>query len=56
MSIDFNVVAFSIEELLPMWQRINYTTLTKPAKYTDNGFIIPPLVKFFSETLTEINL
>jgi hypothetical protein len=47
MSIDFNVVAFSIEELLPMWQRINYMTgLTKPAKYTDNGFIIPPLVKF----------
>ena len=47
MSIDFNVVAFSVEELLPMWQRINYMVgLTKPAKYTNGGFIVPPLVKF----------
>ena len=47
MSIDFNVVAFSVDELHPMWQRINYMVgLTKPAKYTDAGFIIPPLVKF----------
>nr|BAR35382.1 hypothetical protein [uncultured Mediterranean phage uvMED] len=47
MSIDFNVVAFSVDELHPMWQRINYMVgLTKPAKYTDAGFIVPPLVKF----------
>jgi hypothetical protein len=52
----FNVVANTIKELLPMWQRINYLVgLTKPANYTQGGqsnsnvysrFIIPPLVKF----------
>jgi hypothetical protein len=47
MSVDFNVVAFSVDELLPMWQRINYMVgLTKPASYSENGFIIPPFVKF----------
>jgi hypothetical protein len=51
------VVANSIKELLPMWQRINYLVgLTKPANYTTGNqnnpsniysrFIIPPLVKF----------
>jgi hypothetical protein len=52
----FNVVANTIKELLPMWQRINYLVgLTKPANYTQGGgtasnlysrFMIPPLVKF----------
>ena len=52
----FNVVANTIKELLPMWQRISYLVgLTKPANYTQGGqnnsnvysrFIIPPLVKF----------
>ena len=47
MSIEFNVVAFSIDELHPMWQRINYMVgLTKPAKYTEDGFVVPPMVKF----------
>ena len=56
LSFKFNVVANSIKELLPMWQRINYLVgLTKPANYTQGGqtnnniysrFIIPPLVKF----------
>jgi len=57
LSFKFNVVANSIKELLPMWQRINYLVgLTKPANYTSGNqnspsniyskFIIPPLVKF----------
>ena len=57
LSFKFNVVANSIKELLPMWQRINYLVgLTKPANYTQGSqinpsniysrFIIPPLVKF----------
>ena len=61
ISFKFNVVANSIKELLPMWQRINYLVgLTKPANYTQGGqtkngqivtniyskFIIPPLIKF----------
>lgn len=54
LSVDIEVVAFSIEELHPMWQRINYMTgLCQPAGYTDdidenstNSFIIPPFVKF----------
>ncbi len=61
LSFKFNVVANSIKELLPMWQRISYlVSLIKPANYTQGGqtqsgnlttniyskFIIPPLVKF----------
>ena len=56
MSFKFNVVANTIKELLPMWQRINYLVgLTKPSNYTQGSkttnniyskFIIPPLVKF----------
>jgi hypothetical protein len=34
----------SVQEMLPMWQRINYLMgLSKPANYK-NGFIVPPLV------------
>ena len=44
LGFSFNVVAMSVKELLPMWQRINYLMgLTKPANYK-NGFIVPPLV------------
>ena len=54
LSIDFTAIAFSVEELHPMWQRINYMVgLTMPAGYTDDidtkstsSFIIPPFVKF----------
>jgi len=56
LSFKFNVVANSIKELLPMWQRINYlVSLTKPANYTQGDqtnnniyskFMIPPLVRF----------
>ena len=57
LSFKFNVIANSIKELLPMWQRINYLVgLTKPSNYTQgtqnnpsniySRFIIPPLVKF----------
>ena len=54
--MDFTTVAFSLKELHPMWQRINYLVgLTKPAGYTTDsteqydlatsGFIIPPFLK-----------
>jgi len=44
LGFSFTVVAMSVKELLPMWQRINYLMgLTKPANYK-NGFIVPPLV------------
>ena len=44
LGFSFNVVAMSVKEILPMWQRINYLMgLTKPANYK-NGFIVPPLV------------
>ena len=56
LSFKFNVVANSIKELLPMWNRINYLVgLTKPANYTQGDtansniytkFIIPPFIKF----------
>lgn len=47
LSCDVRVVALSVEELHPMWQRINYMVgLTKPASYTEHGFIIPPFVRF----------
>ena len=54
MTIDFTCQAFSVEELHPMWQRINYLVgLTKPSGYTSDvslsamdSFIIPPFVKF----------
>lgn len=52
-SVEFMVYALSVEELHPMWQRINYMMgLTKPAGYTKLGqnssdsFIIPTMVKF----------
>tara|TARA_Y100001933_G_scaffold92130_1_gene92999 strand:- start:1625 stop:3640 length:2016 start_codon:yes stop_codon:yes gene_type:complete len=53
-SISFMAHAFSVEELHPMWQRINHLCgLTKPARYTNattensgSSFIEPPLVKF----------
>lgn len=56
LSVGFSAQAFSIEELHPMWQRINHLVgLTKPASYSGdlagqdskmNSFIIPPFVKF----------
>ena len=40
LGFSFTVVAMSVKELLPMWQRINYLMgLTKPANYK-NGFIV----------------
>lgn len=38
-SFSFRVYANSIDELIPMWKRINYLTgLTRPSKYTDRAF------------------
>ena len=54
ISFNFQVVAMSISELMPMWKRINYlASLTKPSKYTEHtsnvqvgNFITPPLITF----------
>ena len=54
ISFNFQVVAMSISELMPMWKRINYlASLTKPSKYTPykiesqiSNFITPPLITF----------
>ena len=46
LGFSFTVVAMSVKELLPMWTRINYLLgLSKPAKYYNGEFIVPPLVK-----------
>lgn len=40
VSFNFKVYANSIDELVPMWKRINYLTgLTRPSKYTDRAFV-----------------
>ena len=58
VSLDTTLVAMSLEELHPMWQKINYLVgLTKLPGYTDDvstntsaldatRFIIPPFIKF----------
>jgi len=50
VSFNFKVVAHSVKELLPMWQRVNYLVgLTRPSNYTstiNGGFMIPPMVQF----------
>ena len=53
-TIDFTAIALSIDELHPMWQRVNHLVgLTKPAAYTNptaansgSSFVVPPFVKF----------
>jgi len=49
LNLSFKVVAHSVNELMPMWQRINYLVgLTRPANYTsttNGGFMIPPMVQ-----------
>ncbi len=58
VNLSFECVSFSLAELHPMWQRINYLVgLTRPAGYTNesesgpisesySSFIIPPIVEF----------
>jgi hypothetical protein len=62
VTLSFETVTTALEELHPMWQRINYLVgLTRPADYTNSefenskspteqqkvsSFIVPPLVKF----------
>jgi hypothetical protein len=58
VNLSFECMATHVEELHPMWQRINYLVgLTRPAGYTNEGedgaisetyssFIIPPIVEF----------
>jgi hypothetical protein len=46
LSFAFTTVAFSSKELEPMWKRINYLMgLSKPSKYFNDKFIVPPLIK-----------
>jgi hypothetical protein len=55
LNFNFTVYANSLEELVPMWSRINYLVgLTRPPKYTDKGsadpsgalskFMYPPMI------------
>ncbi len=51
INFSFDIVATSVQDLLPMWNRINYLCgLVKPSKYTigqfDSQFPIPPLTTF----------
>lgn len=56
VNFNFKVYANSIEELIPMWERINYLTgLVRPSKYTPSSntnaseigsFIYPPMITF----------
>ena len=49
VSFNFSVVAHSVKELMPMWNRINYLVgLTRPANYTlqaAGGFMVSPMVQ-----------
>jgi hypothetical protein len=46
VTLDFNVVAFSKNELTNVWTRINYLTgLAFPRKVSESGFMAPPLFK-----------
>lgn len=46
LSLSFNIVAFSRNELDNMWLRVNYLTgLAFPKSVSDSGFMTPPLFK-----------
>jgi hypothetical protein len=46
VSLDFNIVAFSLNELDQMWTRINYLTgLAFPRGVSTSGFMVPPLFR-----------
>lgn len=56
LSLDFTAVSFTLEELHPMWQRLNYLVgLTQPSGYTNmkdgdlgpahSSFVIPPFIR-----------
>jgi len=46
LGFNFTAVAMSLKELLPMWTRINYLlSLSKPAKYLNGSYIVPPLIQ-----------
>jgi len=46
LAFNFTAVAMSLKELLPMWTRINYLlSLSKPAKYLNGSYIVPPLIQ-----------
>jgi hypothetical protein len=46
LSLSFNIVAFSQQELDGMWTKVNYLTGMAFPKGIKNGFMVPPLFKF----------
>jgi len=46
LSLSFNIVAFSQQELDGMWTKVNYLTGMAFPKGVKNGFMVPPLFKF----------
>lgn len=45
VSLNFNIVAFSLDEQYGMWQRVNYLSGLAFPKSIENGFMVPPLFK-----------
>ena len=45
VSLNFNIVAFSVEEQYGMWQRVNYLSGLAFPQDVKNGFMVPPLFK-----------
>lgn len=61
LNFSFVVNINSIRELLPTWTRINYLKgFTKPSKYVDDKYMVPPMIKIkigdiYNNTPTIIN-
>lgn len=45
LSLSFNIVAFSQEEIEGMWSRVNYLSGLAFPKGVQNGFMVPPLFR-----------
>jgi hypothetical protein len=46
VSLEFNIVAFSSDEIDDMWSRVNYLTgLAFPQRASTSGFMVPPLFR-----------
>ena len=53
LSLSFNIVAFSQEEIDGMWSRVNYLSGLAFPKDVVNGFMVPPLFKLTIGALYE---
>jgi hypothetical protein len=55
VSLDFNIVAFSKDELDDMWTRVNYLTgLAFPRGVSDSGFMVPPLFRITAGQIYDV--